>query len=435
MRKLEPLREELQWGCLEKIGLSLLITRDLVLNDSFHQHAGYSFSECIDNFERRPFSARVRSERGRASEDNTKTSDQHMKGNIYFHRTVDLHHTEQFGAFLYELMENIQIARVLERILVIPNVFIAPRDNVAISQDKRLHLKSISLAPLEAFIDLDKLREVVNVMPLAQFYEETRAQPALLFLRPESTKPIGDDATFATPFGKLHVEASIGFCTRGLQSLSVFGSNEASDYWNWIVLDNERLPQPNWHNVPELEYGLIRVAVCYSSRLRARAEEYARHHRITENPTLMIHWRRGDFSLFYNDANHEDETRRYYQAHYAACSPDNLASHVQQILAKDASCKQVFLLHNNADNTELQALRGNLAALGLAVLEYENTRDEPYREQNEGMVQQLIGARCKIQLHGPGCLERMSAFGRWVVEERRRYHPLDDLGVHYVRLE
>ena len=53
----------------------------------------------------------------------------------------------------------------------------------------------------------------------------------------------------------------------------------------------------------------------------------------------------------------------------------------------------------------------------IRVIEYK-TSDE----QDEGLIQQLIGAQCKYHLHGPSRYERMSAFGRWMIEERKRYY-------------
>ena len=57
------------------------------------------------------------------------------------------------------------------------------------------------------------------------------------------------------------------------------------------------------------------------------------------------------------------------------------------------------------------------------MLEYKNEN-----EQDEGMIQQIIGAQCKYQLHGPSQYERMSAFGRWMIEERKRYY----FNEHYI---
>ena len=52
---------------------------------------------------------------------------------------------------------------------------------------------------------------------------------------------------------------------------------------------------------------------------------------------------------------------------------------------------------------------------------YKNQKENE-SEQEISIIQQLIGAQCKYQLHGPTQYERMSAFGRWMIEERKRYY-------------
>ena len=79
--------------------------------------------------------------------------------------------------------------------------------------------------------------------------------------------------------------------------------------------------------------------------------------------------------------------------------------------------KQIFLVTNNSDNEEIELFKTELAKFNIQVLEYKNNN-----EQDEGLTQQLIGAQCKYHLHGPSRYERMSAFGRWMIEERKRYY-------------
>ena len=79
--------------------------------------------------------------------------------------------------------------------------------------------------------------------------------------------------------------------------------------------------------------------------------------------------------------------------------------------------QQLFLVHNNADDTELDFINKELKNFNIRVIEYKNTD-----EQDEAVIQQLIGAQCKYQLHGPSSYERMSAFGRLIIEERKRYY-------------
>jgi hypothetical protein len=139
----------------------------------------------------------------------------------------------------------------------------------------------------------------------------------------------------------------------------------------------------------------------------------------------MVHWRRGDRILPEVDKNTyeklENETLLYYSNFTKVSSTENLLLNILNIKLKNKEISQVFLVHNNADKNEVNLLINELKQFNISVKIYKNRKDNE-NEQEIAIIQQLIGAQCKYQLHGPTRYERMSAFGRWMIEERKRYY-------------
>ena len=356
---------------------------------------------------------------------------------IYFYRNIELYKTEQFGAFLYEFMENLQMARVMKRTLVLPDVFIAPRNNEKILKEKHIYIKELILIPITSLVNLDYLTQhYVKVIPLSEFYELTYNDPAVLFINPEKEKDIADtikqDKYLYTAFGKIPYSQCVNINSHGLHSISLVQHELYKDFdkhKNWIFVNNGRLGQPNWHQESiGLDYFTIRMGIQYPSHIIRCAREFVMQHNLRKHPTLAVHWRRGDYHLTGEHTNkfevYEPETNLFYQRHIQLCSPLNLSRNILEIIDSHPEIIQVFLIHNNADVDEVNQLLYILGQCDITVYQYIRPVKDPnvLHEQYEGMVQQIIGAQCKYQLHGPSTYQRMSAFGRWMIEERKRYH-------------
>ena len=348
---------------------------------------------------------------------------------IYFHRNIDLYNTEQLGGFLYEFMENLQIARNLKRTLVIPNVFISPRNNEKILSEKHIYIKSLSLVPITNYLDLSEIdMRYVKLLPLSEFYEKTYNNPATVLYNQKRVN-INEyiiDKKLLTPFGKMNVE--------NMEHIHEFGLNALSDKniylhyntQNIIIIENSRLGQPNWHDERlGLDYFTIRMGLLFHNSLQQIANSYVIENDIRVNPTIMVHWRRGDRILPEVDKNTyeklENETLLYYRNFTKVSSTENLLLNILNIKLKNKEISQVFLVHNNADKNEVNLLINELKQFNISVKMYKNQKENE-SEQEISIIQQLIGAQCKYQLHGPTQYERMSAFGRWIIEERKRYY-------------
>jgi len=356
--------------------------------------------------------------------DGKKELDNMSSRYIYFHRNIDLYNTEQIGGFLYEFMENLQIARKLGRTLVIPNVFIAPRNNDKILSEKHIYIKSLSLVPITNYLDLSEIdMRYVKLLPLAEFYEKTYNNPATVLYNPDRVN-INEyiiDKKLLTPFGRMNTDITNIINEFGLSVIS-----NKNIYMihaqNLIIIENCRLGQPNWYDERlGLDYFTIRMGLLFNYRLQEIASQYVNENNIRLKSTLMVHWRRGDFALSGVNKNkyekHENETDQYYSYCTSVTSPENVLSNILNIKLKNKDISQVFLVTNNADNNALHLLIDELQQFNITLIQYQNEND-----QDEAMVQQIIGAQCKYQLHGPSSYQRMSSFGRWMIEERKRYY-------------
>jgi hypothetical protein len=347
---------------------------------------------------------------------------------IYFYRNIDLYNTEQFGAFLYEFMENLQIARKMGRTLVIPNVFISPRNNEKILSEKHIYLKSLSIVPITNYLNLSEIdMRFVKLLPLSEFYEKTYINPAAVLYNSSRLKidEYIQNNYLATPFGKMNINKKININTFGLNTLQILSTDIYKDldtFQNIIILDNGRLGQPNWHSESiGLDYFLIRMGLLYNTRLQDIANIYINYNQIRIKSTLMVHWRNGDYILSGKNTNkyekYEDETNIYFQNYIKMTNPLNILANILEIKQQNMEITQVFLVTNNINLNEINLLNNELKQFNINVIQYVNEN-----EQDEGMIQQLIGAQCKYHLHGPTQYERMSAFGRWMIEERKRYY-------------
>jgi hypothetical protein len=327
-------------------------------------------------------------------------------------------------------MENLQIARKLGRTLVIPNVLIAPRNNKRILSEKHIYIKSLSLVPITNYLDLSEVdMRYVKLIPLAEFYEKTYNNPATVFYNPQkiNVNEYIIDRILLTPFGKMDISKTQKINQFGLNILSnndIYNVNAQ----NVIILENCRLGQPNWHDEKlGLDYFTIRMGLLFHHRLQKLANKYVAENNIRLKSTLMAHWRRGDRLLVDINKNKyeksENETHQYYSNFTKVSCIENILLNILNIKLTNIDITQVFLVHNNADINELNLLINELKKFNINVIQYKNENHiENESDQDVSIIQQLIGAQCKYQLHGPTRYERMSAFGRWMIEERKRYY-------------
>jgi hypothetical protein len=337
---------------------------------------------------------------------------------IYFYKDIDLYKTEQFGAFCYELMELIQIAKLLDRVLVAPNVFVSPRNNKKIVETQHIFLKSLSYVPLDYFLDTNILEKYIKILPLAEFYEITYSNDNLLLHNLDNYKTILNDNNLITQFGKIVITDNYKLNCNFSEILQSINLLKGVKNRVMIVYNYGRLGQPNWHNANNLDYKLIRCSLKFPEFLYNKANNFINENSLNTNNSLIVHWRVGDRSITHNGTYEifESETFNYYSKFANLMSPLNIIKNILEIKLKHTEITTIFLVHNNANNKELEFLISELGKFGLKILSF--TYDiEPFSEQYEGMIQQLIGAKCKYQLYGPSCYERMSAFGRWIIEE------------------
>jgi hypothetical protein len=354
---------------------------------------------------------------------------------IYFHRNVDLYNTEQFGAFLYEFMEYLQIARKLGRTLVIPNVYIAPRNNEKIVKEKHIYLKSLSLVPITEYLDLTEIdKRYVRLLHLSEFYEKTYDSPALALFNPDRVE-LGNyliNKRLITPFGQMHVRElfpmkSFGLHVIGLMQNAEFNKLNAN-VQNLIVIENGRLGQPNWHaeNLG-LDYFWIRMSIEFKSKYQRIADKYVLENNIRTKPTLLFHWRSGDRILVGKQPNkyekNEGDTAKYMENYTVCNNVFNIIANVLEIKQKNMEIEQLFLVTNHTIKEDIDFISCELLKFNIRIVQFHHEN-----QQKEGMIQQLIGAQCKYQLHGPTQYERMSAFGRWMIEERKKYY----FNEHYI---
>jgi hypothetical protein len=147
---------------------------------------------------------------------------------------------------------------------------------------------------------------------------------------------------------------------------------------------------------------------------------------IRKKATLLVHWRKGDYILSGQHTNkyekYENETNHHFQNYIKVTNPMNIVANILTIKQNNMEISQIFLVTNNSDTQELQTLEAELSRFSIKTIQFHLEETKSNSQQEEGLVQQLIGAQCKYHLHGPTSYERMSAFGRWMIEERKKYY-------------
>jgi hypothetical protein len=342
-------------------------------------------------------------------------------GKIYFHNIIDLYKSEQLTSFLYEFCEYIKIARSLGRQLVLPNVLLAPRNNTKILENKEININSLSLIPISQIIDIDVLNyNSIETISLTEFYKTSGS--TILITTTKNIVPLTDTNELFTPFGNIPINTvcSIDDEYYGLNILNWFNSNSVyNSYENIVVLNNGRLGQPNWTD----DFELIRYSINYRDYYKKVANKFINRN-IIGSDTLLVHWRRGDRVVvnpeYISYEEYSDDTLNYYREYCRLTNPENLVTNIKNILNNNSEIKKIFLATNNANKTELEYV---YKSINIPIL--INTLDTNkyiLGDNFKDIVEQLIGSRCKYQLHGPTDYSRMSLYGRWMIEESCKYY-------------
>lgn len=386
-----------------------LVKQHALIHDPYHQYADESprrYATCLDFFGERVLS------NGQTEREALAT--QSSKRFLFFVEHLDCFNTEQMGAFFFKLMEYVQIARRTRRILVLPNVYLSPRDNRRTAAEQRVVLERVELLSLARFFDLDELRKCVEVVPATEFFDWVLRQKvqSLLVHQPEKAPPVNEGQLF-TYVGKLPVQIA-AVSAASLNLLPILQSDAADKFSSVVVYDYERLGNPNWFHLQGLEYAWIRHCLVFAQPLRAKADALVEALGVRRKPTLMVHWRRGDIANVATMQYHmssDEETMQWFHHKDHLSSVENLVANIERYPRRQ---EQVLLITDNGDDQELQELERRLPVIrvprsGLDYFEYD-------------LVCMLVGAQCDYHLHSPSSYLRMSQYGRWMLETKYIYY-------------
>ena len=128
----------------------------------------------------------------------------------------------------------------------------------------------------------------------------------------------------------------------------------------------------------------------------------------------MVHWRRGDFKL---DIAEEGETKQYYKKYNELNKIDNLLKNIIYRCLEN-KLDNVFLITNENNEDQLNKISSILKEFNIELKIYKSINDNNNLNYLYADISGLmIGSRCKYQLHGYGTFDRMSQYGRWMIEE------------------
>jgi hypothetical protein len=341
---------------------------------------------------------------------------------IYFVEELDCFNTEQCCAFLYKLMEYIQIARKTKRTLVIPNIYLTPRDNPKILTEKKVIIKKAEYISIDNFIELDDLKKACNIITATDYFDNLLIKKikSILISKNNIDVPLINNKLF-TYIGKVAIEDNIKYDFNSLNILNILTNDIMNDFESIIIYNYNRMGNPNWFNIEGLEYFSIRHNIVFKKYLKDKANQFVKENKIREESTLMFHWRRGDIANVSKNQYHmtgDENTFNYFKEKDRLCSIENVVPKLSNIIDK-YNIKQLLLITNNGDQNELDDLK--------LLLEYKNVKLIELPNQVEyinldyhmfDIFSIIVGAQCKYHLHSPNNYQRMSMFGRWMIEEK-----------------
>lgn len=321
---------------------------------------------------------------------------------IFFYENYDIYKTEQLCANLYRLMEMILISKHLNKILVLPNFYFTPRNNELINEKDSLCIDRIELIDISNILDVSKIKEICNVISIADYFK-LKLKDNILINKENDDVPYINDK-YHTIYGILKISKNIITNYSSLELLEKIKDIDG----NLIIHNYNRMGNPLWYRKTKLYY-IIRNSIKFN--------KYYYEQKMLEmdfDNTLLVHWRRGDYKLNIADT---DDTIEFFKLYNKKNKIDNL---VKNILLRclENKINNVLLLTNEVDNNELNELTNFLKNFDIKCNIYKSTNENnQLKYLTTDICSIILGAKCKYQLHGFGNYDRMSQFGRWIIEE------------------
>lgn len=339
---------------------------------------------------------------------------------IFFYENYDIYKTEQLCANLYKLMEMIFISIKLNKTLVLPNFYMTPRNNELIGSLNELIIDRIELIDIRNILCLDKLKEICNCISITD-YMKLKNLETIIISKPNEDIPIIDEK-YHTIYGVKKIKKHLIQDYSSLNILNVINNyNKMNDLMiNDIIIHNyNRMGNPIWsRNELKDEYYTIRNTLKFNNELIEKSnkiiEGIIKDKGIDFNNLLLVHWRRGDFKLNIADT---EETKSYYQKYNKLNELENL---IKNILLRcyENKLTNILLITNETNDNELLKLTNILTEFNINTTIFDASDNNSYLKYLiSDICSIIIGSKCKYQLHGFGNYDRMSQYGRWIIEE------------------
>lgn len=319
---------------------------------------------------------------------------------IYAYQTIDIEYTEQFGGFFSYFLELIFICLKTNRTLILPNVFLAPRNDLECQISGNTSINMVESVDIRHFIDVEWLSKYIKICTLANFYMMKKSV-CVLTREKEIPQHLG------TEFGIIKVDKAFVCETTGISMIPHISSlqDEVICLYNYVRTGHLKC-------LTMIPYKQVRSMIRFSKKLYKMADEYMESIGLDTNTCLALHWRRSDYVSFANSSRVPEDTREFYRSILDNSTPDKVLSRIKELRCF-SHIKTIFLCTNNGDNNDLDILK----QLKINIYTYKDEKSD-LKYQNEGIVSIIIGSRCKYQLHMSGFNQfRISNFGRIMMEE------------------
>jgi len=323
---------------------------------------------------------------------------------IFFYENYDIYKTEQLCASLYRLMETILIAKHLKKILVLPNFYFTPRNNELINSTNNLCIDRMELIDISNILQMDKIKEICECISLSE-YMKLKVRSTIIS-KPNDDIPLVKKK-YHTVYGILEIDKQIEIDYSSLDLLNF--ANRYESCTHLIIHNYNRMGNPIWCKSNKINYYKIRNSIKFNEYYYTKANPT-----LDFDNTLMVHWRRGDFKLSQGDT---EETIAYYKKYNELSSVDNLSKNILYRCLEN-NLKSVFLLTNETNDDELNKLTTILEGFNIETIVYTASLNNTFLKYLiTDICGIIIGSKCKYQLHGYGHYDRMSQYGRWIIEE------------------
>ena len=175
---------------------------------------------------------------------------------------------------------------------------------------------------------------------------------------------------------------------------------------------------PVWYKQFENIYYEIRNSLKFNDYLIEKANNFINANlKDILDSTLLVHWRRGDFKIMNTCNISTEETKSYYKIYNKLSELENLIKNIL-VHCLENKLDTVFLLTNETNEDELFKLTDVLKEFNINTIIYSNALDNNYLKYAiNDICGIIIGSKCKYQLYGYGNYDRMSQYGRWIMEE------------------